>query len=419
MKLLLCVLDGVSGRPCPALNGKTPLEAANTPNMDKLAKHALLGKRKVLDIAPESDTAVMVMLGYDVHKTPRRGALAALGAGLEFKSGYDIAFRCNFATSDEKGEKIIDRRCGRDITQEEAKALEKEINKALKSIEEKYGLRIVFKATLAHRGLLLIKSEKKGLFSKMIQGTDPAYVTGKDGIPEAVRDPKLVYKKPEPIEDDERARFTAELLHEITVHIHKELENSEINKKRRKIGKLPANFILSRDPEVEIPKIKKINERWGKKWIVLADMPLEVGIGRYLGMDYEWMPEPMQGKEAYELRAKKALNALQRYDCVYVHLKGPDLYGHDGDAIGKMKNIEEIDRYFFGNLKTDEMIVITADHTTPCTIKAHSKDPVPVLIYGNGIDGAEKFCERTCENRRINGKIDGTRFMEYVMKLIQ
>ena len=419
MKLLLCVLDGLSDRPCPQLNEKTPLEAAKTPNMDKLAKKSLLGKRKVLDIAPESDSAVMVMLGYDVKEIPRRGALEALGANRPFKSGYDIAFRCNFATSDKKGEKIVDRRCGRNLTEKEAKSLEREINENIKPLESKYGLKIIFKATTEHRGVLLIKSKKKGKFSKMVGGTDPAYITGPSGIPEAIEKPKMVYKKPKAIENTKEAKFTAKILDEITKEIHKILEKSKINQKRRKDGKLPANFLLSRDPEVELPKIETMKERWGKRWIVLADMPLEIGIGRLVGMDYKKLPKPREGAEAYRIRARMVSDVIKKYDCVYVHLKGPDVFGHDGDAIGKMKNIEEIDRYFFGNLNLEGvMLVITADHTTPCTIKAHSSDPVPVLIYNSGkIDGADKFDEKNCEKRKINKKIDGIKFMEFIMKL--
>lgn len=419
MKMLLCVLDGMSDRPCDALNGKTPLEAAKTPNIDKLAQKSLLGKRKVLDIAPESDTAVMVMLGYDVNETPRRGALEALGADLQFKSGYDIAFRCNFATSDEKGEKIIDRRCGRNLAEKEALLLEREINDALKDVGKKYSLEIIFKATAGHRGVMLIKSSQKGRFSKMINGTDPAYVTGKDGIPEAIQNPATVYKKPAAIDKTAQASFTVDLLHEITLKVHESLEKSEVNKKRKKDGKLPANFLLLRDPEVKIMDITKISEKYGKRWAVLADMPLEVGIGRLLGMDYVRLPKPMEGADAYKLRAKETNEALKKYDCVYVHLKGPDVFGHDGDAIGKTKSIEEIDNYFFSNLKTENvLVVLTADHATPCAIKAHGNDPVQVMIYNTKeIDGANKLTEKNCENRKINGKIDGIKFMEFVMKL--
>lgn len=421
MKLLLCVLDGLSDRACSQLNGKTPLEAAKTPNMDEMAKKSLLGKRKVLNIAPESDTAVMVMLGYRVDETPRRGALEALGIGLQFKNGYDIAFRCNFATSDEKGEKIIDRRCGRNLSEVEAIALEKELNAGLVNFGKKHDVEIIFKATLGHRAVMLVKGKKKGLFSKMIGGTDPGYITGKDGVPEAVEKPKSVYEKPMPINNTNEAKYTAEFLHELTMEVHKLLEKSEINVKRRKENKLPANFLLSRDPEVEIAPVENMFEKWGKKWVVLADMPLEVGIGRYLGMDYEILPKPMEGKAAYKLRAEKTMEALKKYDCVYVHLKGPDVFGHDGDAIGKMKNIEEIDEHYIGNLKIkDEIMVITADHSTPCAIKAHSSDPVQVLIYNSKeIDGSNKFNEKNCENRKINGKIDGTKFMEYLMKSIK
>ncbi len=170
-KILYIILDGVGDRPIPELGNKTPLEAANTPNMDALAKKGKQGLMYTVgkNIAPESDVAVICLLGYDAHKYyTGRGPLESFAEELDIKDG-DAAFRVNFATIDDKGT-IIDRRVGRNLSTEEAASLSEEINKKVKLKDADF----IFKNTIGHRGVLVIKSKKSKL-SGMVTNTDPAW----------------------------------------------------------------------------------------------------------------------------------------------------------------------------------------------------------------------------------------------------
>src|SRR3989338_1363844 len=153
-KILYIVLDGLGDRTCPGLENKTPLEAAATPNMDKLAQKGLCGLVHTVgeNIAPESDVAVISILGYDAHKYYNgRGPLESYAEGLEVKDG-DLAFRVNFATAG-KGREILDRRVGRNLTTKEATILAGQINKKVKLTTS--ALSFKFKNTIGHRGVLV------------------------------------------------------------------------------------------------------------------------------------------------------------------------------------------------------------------------------------------------------------------------
>jgi len=161
-----------------------------------------------------------------------------------------------------------------------------------------------------------------------------------------------------------------------------------------------------RDAETEVRKPPKL---YGKeKWAVLADMPLEIGIGKLIGMKVIRAPPPTFTASDYEERARKTLALLREFDGVYVHIKGPDLFGHDGDAVGKRKSVEDIDRFFFKPLLkklglNNTRVAVTADHSTPCELKAHSNTPVPFLIAGNGVSeqGVLKFGEKECRKKGV------------------
>src|SRR3989338_2241713 len=174
-KLLYIVLDGLGDRPVWELGGKTPLEAAEKPNLDSLAPKAKFGLVYTVGkgIAPESDIAVISILGYDAHKYyTGRGPLESFAEGLDVKDG-DLAYRVNFATLG-KGDEIIDRRVGRNLATEEASNLTKEISSKVTLTNAAFE----FKNTIGHRGVLVIRSKKIKL-SGEITNTDPAY--GKEG----------------------------------------------------------------------------------------------------------------------------------------------------------------------------------------------------------------------------------------------
>jgi 2,3-bisphosphoglycerate-independent phosphoglycerate mutase len=401
IKKLIIVLDGLGDRPNAALRGKTPLEAARPRALNALARRGRTGLAVVAGrVAPESDVGVFAVLGYNpLGHFVARGALEALGAGLRFQNGW-LALRANFATVASDGKTIIDRRVGRSLTSAEAKALEKEINAKVKL----NGADFVFRATVAHRGALVIRAPRaREALSGKISNTDPAYARVR-GMGAALEKFKPEIADCVPLEKTQAAQRAAELVNEFTAKANRVLEESATNKARGAAGLLPANAVLLRDAESRAtPPKKKLAE-----WTLIADMPLEIGIGRFLGMKVTPLPTPAAAlsKKEYTLRVKKTLAALKKSAGVYVHIKGPDLFGHDGDAQGKTRCIREIDAGFIAPLakKIDwraTRVLITADHSTPCKLKAHSADAVPVLIVGAQVkaDGSREWSERECAAR--------------------
>lgn len=423
-KLLYIVLDGLGDRPIEEFGGRTPLEAAEKPNLDKLAPKSKFGLVYTVGkgIAPESDIAVISILGYDARKYyTGRGPLESFAEGLDVKDG-DLAYRVNFATLGKDG-KILDRRVGRNLTTREASALSEEINSKVKLTNAGFH----FKNTIGHRGVLVIRSKKTRL-SAEVTNTDPAY--GKEGsFGVALSTFENRVKACEPTEEGRRlegAGEAARLTNEFLEKSRNVLESSSINKKRVSSGKMPANAILTRDGGDRLPKFPKMKDIFKLNMGCFVEMPVEKGIALLTGMDIVKLPLPTGDLEKdYTLRAEKAIGALKKFDGLYIHIKGPDEPAHDGDFIKKKESIEAIDRYFFGVLlpklsNSAIVMAVTADHSTPCEIKAHSADPVPFLLYGGGIEGDSipTFGEANSRNGSL-GELAGAQIMPLLVKHIK
>ena len=406
------MLDGVGDLPHPDLAGKTPLEAATTRNMDVLAKNGSIGQVISVGkgIAPESDIAVFNMLGYKFQHSDYvgRGVIEAIGIGVDFKDG-DLALRGNFATLDNEG-KIIDRRAGRKIEREDTEKISKEIEKKIRFSNPNAS--VVVAPTVDHRVIVRLKDSKP--LSSEISNTDPAYgrVDGM-GIAKAVSD-FMKIEKCIPLEQTENAIGAANLVNEFTEQSLEIMKKSDVNKHRSQKNKKLLNSILLRDAGNKYPNVKPINDLHSMNFSCIVDMPVEVGISNILKMK----TFNAGGLTDYEGKASVAAQAMETENTMYVHLKGPDEFGHDGDAIGKMKNIEEIDKRFFGTLLdhidvSKIAVMISADHSTPCIYKGHSDDPVPLLISGDMIanDDAQRFTEAEAKKGAI-GLIEGAQVVK-------
>ena len=424
LRLIYVVIDGVGDLPIDELGGKTPLEAADTPNMDFLAEAGKTGLMYTVGrgIAPESDVAVISILGYDPFKYHTgRGPLEAYGSGITMKDG-DLALRCNFATAG-PGWRIIDRRVGRSLTTEEASELAEAINENVRL--ESHPADFIFKNTMGHRGVLVIKGRGIRLSSN-ITNTDPAYeqVGGLGVVRVGAR---MVLRRCTPKDDSEASKRAADLINEFIEKSHEILEKHEVNRRRVAEGKLSANIILTRDAGDRVPKFFNICDRYGVRFACLADMPVERGIAKLAGMHLIDIPPPTRGIEAdCRLRVDRLIEALPHYDCFYIHLKGPDEPGHDGDFRRKMEVIALIDEHFFGRLLSeidlrDYIFCVTADHSTPCKLKAHSDDPVPVLISGDKVsaDGTTTFSEKECRGGELGVLERGVELMPILMNYLK
>jgi 2,3-bisphosphoglycerate-independent phosphoglycerate mutase len=403
---------------------KTPLEAAKTPNLDTLAQKGKTGLMYSVrkGVAPESDVAVISLLGYDPFKySTGRGIIEAVGAGLKLKNG-DLALRCNFATLG-KSKEILDRRVARSLSTAEAVELSKAANKEVKLTS--HPATFDFENTLGHRAVLVIKSKVKPLSGK-ISNTDPAYsIVNGLGVAETTVDMHL--KTCKPLDDSEEAQAAADLVNEFTEKTHQLWENHPINKKRAAEGKLKGNVVLSRDAGSQLPNFFSINERYNVNFAALADMHAESGIAKLAGMEASLLPPPSGNLEKdCEIRVNRLLEALPKHDCFYIHLKGPDEPGHDGACIKKTEIISAIDKYFFGKLLpqidlSETLFCITADHATPCILKVHSDTPVPLLISGGSVsdDHIGKFCEKECAKGSLGTLEFGYELMPKLMKLLK
>ncbi len=384
MKGIFVIIDGVGDLPCKQLGGKTPLEAAETPNMNFFATRGEMGMMFPVKpgFVPESDEAIVSIFGNDLISSTR-GQLEAHGTDLKLTRG-DLALRINFATID-KNKKIIDRRAGRTLTGDEAKILARALNKIKLPVE------FVFEPTIQHRAVLIFR----GGFSDNILGNDATYTQGKSKDIN-----KLGYCKA--LDDDENSQYTANILNEFLEKACEELAKHPVNKERKKQGLLPANCLLVRGAGIEIPKLKQY-----KNWLSPSYMPLEIGFSKLSGMEVVTFDYPkLKGLDSYKnlqeglekacnFNIKSLKKNHKKFDYAYVHIKETDLPGHDNKPLVKKEMIEYIDKTLFKFLKkfappNKIKIVVTGDHSTPCKLKHHSADPVPLLFYNFAIPKVEK-----------------------------
>lgn len=417
--VLFVVLDGLADDPVPELGDRTPLQAAPTSNLDRLAAEGAQGICTVVaeGIAPESDIAVMALLGYDPAEAhPGRGPVEALGVGMEFRDG-DLAWRCNLATVSEWPQ-LADRRAGRDISAEEAEALAALVNREVSLPDATFELR----ATVGHRAALIIRDASGPL--RPVTNTDPAYER-RGSLGHALEHFDMRLDPARPVageEDDARAIRSAELTNLFSRRAYEALERSPINADRRAADRLPANVVILRDAGSQLPDLTALPERFGRSFGCFVEMPVEAGISRMVGMDEIDVPadEEEPGRR-YRSWAEQAVASAQDHDVLYIHIKGPDVPAHDGDAGAKRDIIATIDEAFFGALQDllddDVTLLVTADHATSSVRAAHTDDPVPYLVHGPvDSDATEVFSEPAARDGSLPHR-RGMELMPWVLEL--
>jgi 2,3-bisphosphoglycerate-independent phosphoglycerate mutase len=414
-KILYVILDGLGDEPHPDLGGRTPLEAAKTPNLDSLAQKGRSGDVITVGegIAPESDIAVFSILGYDPRtQHAGRGPMEALGSGIEMRDG-DLAWRANFATVDENNQ-LIDRRAGRDLSTEEAKQLADAINAGVKLP----GAQATFLATSEHRGVLHLRADDP--FDAEISNTDPAYERrGPLGIALETFDPYPL--EATPLNDSDGAHAGAELTNSWCEQARAVLQDHPVNRARDQRGRPPGNIILVRDAGNSVPSVQSLEDRFGMRFACFAEMPVEIGISMVTGMTPILVTSPTD-PAGYSKLAERAIEALDEYDALYIHLKGPDVPAHDGRAFDKRDVIADIDEGYFGTLLPEMgravVLAVTADHSTSCVRKAHTADPVPLVVYASNLtsDGTRAFSELDAATGGL-GHLKGTEVLPMLVDI--
>lgn len=395
-RIYVTILCGAGARPIARRGERTPLEVAETPNLDALAKRGAVSLVRVIDdvVTPESDSGAMALLGYDpLTYYTGRGALEALGMGFWDAARSCVGFRVNFASQDPATGRL-DRRTARDLSDPELQALAEEVRQQVALPEVDYRL-IAFGR---HRGILCLRSETVAL-SGEVTNTDPGFRRlGSFGVPS-----ELPYTGPSrcvPLDASAAAAATAKLVEHFAGASAAVLQASEVNRRRQAAGKLAANVILFRDAGHELPELESFGDRTGLTVSLHGQVPAEHGLCTLIGGRFvESKPAPGQSDGDYYRALARSLPD-DPADVVLVHLKGADEPGHDDQPAEKARALESIDRHYVAELAAHvgprDVIVFTGDHATPCECGIHSTDPVPTVAAGPGVprDGASRFSER-------------------------
>ena len=399
MKYIVILCDGMADKPLEELGGKTPLEAARTANMDRLAEKAEIGMvRTVPDgMAPGSDTANLSVIGYDPKKYySGRSPLEALSIGAEM-GDKDVSFRCNLVTLSEEENSyeervILDHSSGEIPTEEAAVLLD-----ALKKGLEREGY--AFYTGTSYRHLLI---QKEG---KVVELTAPHDI--------------LTRRIGEYLPKDQ-------VLREMMVRSYDILKDHPINVQRRKEGKNPANSAWFWGAGTR-PALTSFEEKNGVKGAMISAVDLLKGIAVGAGM-HNIIVEGANGglHTNYAGKAQAAVKALTEdgFDFVYVHIEAPDEMGHQGSAENKIKAIEYIDDQVVRPVAealraagTDFRMLILPDHPTPVRVRTHTSDPVPYLLYDStkAEEGSGTYSEKT---GRKSGKMleEGYRLIDHLLE---
>jgi 2,3-bisphosphoglycerate-independent phosphoglycerate mutase len=380
--------------------GETPLGFAKTPALDGLAATGSVGLMDPISpgLRPGSDYATTALLGYDPHVYyTGRGGLEAAGAGITMKPG-EVAFRCNFSTVSEDLT-VTDRRAGR-IEQGTA-----ELADAVRRIKPRgvKGLKIDFRATVAHRGVLVFKA--RGL-SRMVSDVDP-HTTG------------VKILKSEPLDNSSAAKKTAGVLNDFVAQSYKVLKNHPVNVKRIAEGKRPGNIVLPRGAGT-LPPFKSLHELYDVNVACIAAVALVRGICTIAGAELITVQGATGGLDTnYEGKARAAVDALRNHELVILHIKAPDVASHDGDFKKKAAVIEKIDDAVGKILplvdSNSTYVIVTADHATPVSVRDHAGNPVPLLINGPGVPSSKvaKFSENEASRGNL-GRLHGMDLMSII-----
>lgn len=379
MKHIIILGDGMADEPIASLGGLTPLQYAQTPYMDELARLGVTGRMKTVadGFHPGSEVANMAVLGYDLPTVYEgRGVLEAASIGVELQPG-DMAMRCNLICVE--GEILKNHSAGH-ITTEESDALTQYLNEQLGSE------RVHFYTGVSYRHLLVIKGG-----DKRVACTPP------HDVPLHPFRPLLVKAEvPE-------AQATADLLNELILRSQELLKTHPVNLRRQAEGKDMANSIWPWSPGYR-PAMRTLKEMYGfERGAVISAVDLIRGIGVYAGLKVLHV-EGATGlyDTNYEGKAQAALEALKENDFVYLHIEASDEAGHEGDVALKIKTIENLDRRAVGPIyeavkqwKEPVAIAVLPDHPTPCAVRTHTNQPVPFLIWkpGETPDGVTRFDE--------------------------
>ncbi len=401
-KCVLLIVDGLGDLPSTQLGGRTPLEAAETPNLNQLAAAGSYG---LLDPVvpgeiPNTHSGSGMLFGVFPDDIDRmtRGPVEASGAGRELRRD-DIALRANFATVEEQGDGllVIDRRAGR------IDSGTGELAATLAEVDLGDGVSGFLQSTDQHRCVLVLAGP--GL-DAAVSDTDP----GDSGLPAMVQ----LCRPLQP-----GAEKTAGKINRFVEEAHRRLALHPVNAKRKKQGLLPANAVITRGAGA-VFNLDNVLRKRGVSTAVVAGCNTVIGLARILGFeavtDSRFTADPGTDLNA---KIKAVLDALKNNDMVFLHVKAPDLFSHDRDPAAKRDFLERLDEALVILKHAGVMVALAADHTTDSNSGAHTADPVPALLFDPWRNGHEEhtsinFGEKACRN----GNMPRQSSHEFLLRLI-
>jgi len=400
MKYIVLVGDGMTDRPLEELSGKTPLEAAKTPNMNFIAEKGRVGLTNMIPsrMKPASDVANLSILGYNPHKYySGRGPLEAANIGIDMRDN-EVAFRCNLVTVSGDG-KMADYSAGH-ISNKEAHSLINALNAKLSTKD------IRFCAGMSYRHLVIVKCNDKEELKGMVKlkCTPPHDIIGK-------KIESFLPKK------GDYADFIKRLMGDSKPV----LAASEVNRVRLDLKENPANMIWLWGQGTR-PSMPKFSELYKVEGSIISAVDLIKGIGKTIGLKVINVPGATGYYDTNYLgKAQYALESLKARDFVFVHVEAPDEAGHNGDLKEKIASIEKFDKHVVGTVLTafksskDEFrILVLADHATPLSLRTHARDHVCFAMYGTDIEPDEAVYFNEKEGRSSRFRIPrGHELMEF------
>lgn len=393
MKYVILVGDGMADYPLDELDGRTPLQVADKPNMDQLAEEGACGLLRTVPEGMEagSDVANLSIMGYSPRRYyTGRGPLEAASIGVEL-SPEDVAFRCNLINADER---IVDFNADHIETDDAAELID-----ALNTHLETRGR---FYAGVSYRNLFVITGS-----SYADVRVEPPH----DIVGEPV-DQHIPGGSPE-----------ADHIRDLMLRSREVLESHRVNHERMARGKRPANMIWLWGQGTR-PSMEPFAEKYGLKGATITAVDLIKGLGVYAGLENIHVPGATGYLDTdYRAKGRYAADALEEYDFLFVHVEAPDEAGHAGDVEEKIKAIENIDHFVLGRIldamtEYDCRISVLPDHPTPVEVKTHVPDPVPYILAGDGVepDGVKSYDEFSVREGSL-GLGEGHRLIE-VMKTL-
>jgi len=380
VKYCIVIIDGASGWPLPERGGRTCLELANTPNLDRMAKEGILGLVQTVPkgMEPSSACACMSIMGYDPKKYYKgRSAIESASMGIPIDKG-EVAFRCNLVAV--RDGRMRDYSAGH-IGDKEAHALVDALNKSLGNSE------IHFYPGVSYRHICKIKGHTDTL---------KATCTPPHDIPN------------KPIKDYLPQGSGSEFLRDLMARSVEVLRDHPVNKARQSRGEPPAAMIWLFWGSGEIPRLPSFGEAYGLSAAMTSGVDLLRGLAKMAGIDnlnIKGVTDGMDNDNAAQ--ATGALKALEKHDLVFVHIEAPDEAAHGGHIDDKIKAIEQIDREVIGKLlsykKDSVRLLVLPDHATPIKVQTHVGEPVPFVLRGAGLkpSGAGAFSEKEAKNTGI------------------